>query len=131
VKTFSDRLRHARQLRGLTQSELARSCGLSQGAISNYESASRKTAKEVFRLADILQVSAAWLATGAGPMEQEIPSCAYKISEPSSAPGQSYSWPFPRIPPDELFALSPGDRALIEDTVLSLMQSFRNKLRRR
>jgi transcriptional regulator with XRE-family HTH domain len=129
VKTFSDRLKHARQMRGLTQSELARACGLSQGAISNYESASRKTAKEVFRLADILQVSAAWLATGTGPMEQEPPSCAYVLSEPPQSLG--YSWPFPRISPSDLLGLGPAERTLIEDTVLSLMQSFRNKPRRR
>src|SRR3546814_1186413 len=69
VNEFADRLRHARQLRGLTQAALARACGLSQGAIANYEEKSRRTAKEIFKLADALRVSHVWLSRGFGLME--------------------------------------------------------------
>src|SRR5690606_37191758 len=74
VNTFGNRLRYARSLRRLTQAELARACGLSQGAIGNYEADSRRSAKEIFRIAEALDVSAAWLAMGTGPMEVQEPA---------------------------------------------------------
>ncbi|MFC3866660.1 helix-turn-helix domain-containing protein [Alcaligenes aquatilis] len=42
MKHFSERLRHARQYRGLSQADLARLCGLTQSAISNYENGTRR-----------------------------------------------------------------------------------------
>ena len=128
---FADRLRHARTLRGLSQSKLARACGLSQGAISNYESASRKAAKDIFRLADVLKVNAAWLGTGQGPMEpapaEPPPVYSYRISETGLPPASQGLWPFPGISSADFWALSPRERQVIEETVLSLLQSFRKK----
>ncbi|TEA79124.1 helix-turn-helix domain-containing protein [Allopusillimonas ginsengisoli] len=131
MKLFADRLRHARHLRGLSQSELARSCGLSQGAISNYESASRKTAKDVFRLAEALKVNAAWLGTGRGSMEP-LPAApdtgfSYRLSDPGLPPASQGLWPFPSISSADFWALSPKERLVIEETVLSLLQSFGKK----
>ncbi|EKU29207.1 transcriptional regulator [Alcaligenes sp. HPC1271] len=51
MKHFSDRLRHARLQRGFSQAELARLCNLSQSAISNYESGTRRDAREILDLA--------------------------------------------------------------------------------
>lgn len=69
VKTFSDRLRHARKLRGMTQQALARAGGLSQSAIGSYESGQRQSSRALFKLAAALKVSAVWLDTGRGPMD--------------------------------------------------------------
>ncbi len=131
MKLFADRLRHARSLRGLSQSQLARSCGLSQGAIANYESASRKSAKDIFRLADALQVSAAWLGTGQGPMELEPAYdetvLSYSLSDTGLPPASQGLWPFPGISSAEFWSLSQKERQVIEDTVLSLLRSFQKK----
>jgi len=115
----------------MSQSALARACRLSQGAISNYESGSRRKAQDVFELADALRVNPTWLATGAGPMERPVnvlpppPGAAQAHTLADSAVG-AY-WPFPRISPHDFTTLAPQERAVIEDTVLSLLRSFRRK----
>jgi transcriptional regulator with XRE-family HTH domain len=69
VKTFSDRLRYARRLRGITQKALARAGGLSQSAIASYESGQRQSSRAVFKLASALKVNPNWLDTGRGAMD--------------------------------------------------------------
>jgi transcriptional regulator with XRE-family HTH domain len=69
VKTFSDRLRYARRLRGITQKALARAGGLSQSAIASYESGQRQSSRALFKLASALKVSPNWLDTGRGAMD--------------------------------------------------------------
>ncbi len=132
VKQFSDRLRHARQLRGLSQAALARACGLSQGAIANYESKSRRSAKEIFRLAEVLNVNALWLAMGTGPMTTD--SATTQPKQSTSSLGESdlrenvaHGWPFRKVAPEEFWRLSGKDRALIEDTVASLIGSLQTR----
>lgn len=108
VNTFGSRLRHARALRQLTQAQLARACGLSQGAIGNYESDRRHNPKDVFRIAEALDVEAAWLAMGTPPMERTIGS---GISEGAylAAP----AWPFPGVDPARIWALSVEQRQML------------------
>jgi transcriptional regulator with XRE-family HTH domain len=72
MDTFGERLRHARERRDLSQSELARAIGVKPPSISRMEGERRPTAsKYVVALADALGVSAAWLADGVGEMEME------------------------------------------------------------
>ncbi len=67
VTTFADRFSEARKAAGFTQEYLANLCGLTKGAISQYELGHNSVAGEnVFKLADALHVSARWLMTGAG-----------------------------------------------------------------
>lgn len=129
VNLFSDRLRYARRQRGLNQQELAQACGLSQGAISNYENGSRKSAKDLVALAQVLRVNAAWLAYGTGPMEADESGLSRnRISQPMAIMrGLPSGWPFTGISADEYWALSHAERAIIEDTVISLTQSFQRK----
>ncbi len=70
MTTFAERLRQARLLRRCTQKSLAQACGLSQGAIGNYESGSRAcpSADILIRLTYALEVLPAWLGAGVGPM---------------------------------------------------------------
>lgn len=117
VNTFGSRLRHARKLRRLTQAELARACGLSQGAIGNYESDSRRSTKNIFRIAEVLRVEPAWLAMGTGPMERRS---ALRIAD-ASEPAQ---WPFPEIDPARIWALAPEQRQIVSSTLESLLAAL-------
>ena len=117
VNTFGDRLRHVRTLRRLTQAELARACGLSQGAIGNYEANSRHSAKKVFRIAEVLNVNVAWLAMGTGPMEpQETP----QILEDRHIG----AWPFPEIDPARLWALSAQQRQVLANALAGMIAAM-------
>lgn len=66
------RLRHARKLRGMTQQELAKSSGVTQASISEVETGESKSpvGTNLIKLAQSLKVSAEWLASGKGQMEQ-------------------------------------------------------------
>jgi transcriptional regulator with XRE-family HTH domain len=131
VNHFADRLRHARRLRGLSQVQLAKACGLSQGAIANYESKTRQSAKGIFQLAQALQVSAAWLSMGTGPME--IPDApmgsqaTYPVLETPVRHSTRQSWPFTNVSADEYWSLSVEERSIIENTLASLIRSLRHK----
>lgn len=70
------RLRHARKLRGMTQQELAKSSGVTQASISEVETGESKSpvGTNLIKLAQSLRVSAEWLASGKGQMDQaEMP----------------------------------------------------------
>jgi len=129
VNTFADRLRFARTLRNFTQAELAQACGISQGAIANYESNARLFPKSIFRLASALKVSAHWLAEGVGPMEYEAPSLAgSRLGVADGIPQAPVSdWPFRDISPEIFWSLSDADRSLIENTLASLIASLLQK----
>jgi transcriptional regulator with XRE-family HTH domain len=76
INTFGHRLAHARQLRGLTQTELARLCGWeTQARISMYETDDREPSHaDLIRLARVLGASIVWLLTGDGPVEEDLSS---------------------------------------------------------
>lgn len=122
MNTFAERLRYARNLRNYTQAEVAGACGLSQGAIANYESGSRAAPKDIFGLAEALRVNAFWLLHGKGDMEPVAVSPA-RVAEPEPA-GNARAWPFERIAPQTYWALSAHNRQLVENTVLTLIASL-------
>lgn len=118
VNTFGTRLRHARTLRRLTQKELARACGLSQGAIGNYETDSRRNPKDVFRIAEVLNVEPAWLAMGTGSMEPQI---APRVAD---LPSSNAAWPFPDIDPARIWALSAQQREILAKTLSGMISAL-------
>ena len=121
VNTFGNRLRHARKLRKLTQAQLARACGLSQGAIGNYEADSRRSAKDVFRIAEALDVDPAWLAMGAGSMERpDIP----RVTEHGALAMAPAPWPFPGVDPAHVWALSPEQRQILASALAGMMAAM-------
>ncbi|OWT59045.1 helix-turn-helix domain-containing protein [Candidimonas nitroreducens] len=122
MNTFAERMRHARKLRHLTQAEVAIACGLSQGAIANYESGNRAAPKDIFGLAEALKVNAFWLRHGKGEMDP-VPLSEPLVDEPGPK-GSTHTWPFERIPPQSYWNLSVHDRQLVESTVLSLITSL-------
>ncbi|HLU78721.1 MAG TPA: helix-turn-helix transcriptional regulator [Burkholderiaceae bacterium] len=117
VNTFGDRLRYARTLRKLSQAELAQACGVSQGTIGNYESGRRTRPQNIFRLAEVLEVSPAWLAMNTGPMELSSPSV---FAEPP-APMVSTVWPLPGIDPARIWALSAQKREVLTQAVAGML----------
>lgn len=118
VNTFGSRLRHARALRQLTQQELADACGLSQGAIGNYETDSRRSPKDVFRMAEILHIEPAWLAMGTGPME---PAPQREVAD---VPASAIAWPFPGVDPERVWALHPRQRRKLAEALLSMLAAL-------
>lgn len=74
-KDIGIRLKHARKLRALTQPELATRSGLSQSTISELETGESHSpwGVNLVRLAQALDISANWLATGKGPMDGSTP----------------------------------------------------------
>jgi len=122
VKTFSDRLKHARELRHHTQKTLARACGLSQSTISSYENGQRRASRSFRKIAQVLRVELDWLETGKGPMEKRetysLPDMAgaHTLREsdgPISKPAPP-TWPFPSVSPMLIDALSASDRRELE-----------------
>ncbi len=114
----------------MSQAALAAACGLSQGAIANYENKNRRTAKEIFRIAETLGVNPVWLAMGTGPMEAAPSSpgsqATYQVSDHGSSQGRGL-WPFSSVSSEQYWSLPPGERSLIENTVASLIQSLQDK----
>jgi len=71
MKTFGNRVKEARNKKGLMQCELAELSGISQVTISGIENSYRETyLHTAIKIADALDVSLDWLATG--KKEKEI-----------------------------------------------------------
>lgn len=63
---LKDRLKHARRLKGLTQTELAERAGIAQASISEIERGLSRTSGHLVKIAQICGVDPLWLAEGAG-----------------------------------------------------------------
>jgi len=132
VNKFSDRLRRIRKERGLSQAALARASGLSQGAISSYETGTRKTTTGIIELAHALDVSPVWLLTGEGPMQShaDVASASDKSesrlrdvqAQPASA-----AWPFRHINPADYWALPENRRRIVEQTIAALISAMHDE----
>lgn len=67
VDGFGERLRHQRKAKHWTQLELARRMGIAPMEVSNYErGASKPKLERAVLLAQVLDVSTAWLVFGEG-----------------------------------------------------------------
>lgn len=133
VKTFGERLRHARHLRGMTQRELALASKVSQSAIGNYESDLRNSSRALLRLAQALDVSPAWLETGQLPMEptagRPYPMPARTTpslrDEPTrEPPAHPSEWLFDAEDEARYRQLQPEGRRFLRQTVRALMESL-------
>lgn len=87
-KHFADRLREARELRKMSQSELAEKTGFQASAISHFETARRAPSFDnLKRLADALNVSVDYLlgredkSESSGPLAQQLFRDFSKMSE--------------------------------------------------
>lgn len=127
MDTFANRLRFARQQRKLSQTALARACGLSQGAISSYETGERKSAKEIFKLAQVLQVNPSWLSLGSGSMDihsqtATAPRSVTKLRD-INPPASPY-WPFQELSEEDYWALTEKQRRMIDHVAAAMVKSM-------
>lgn len=71
MNTLQERLKFARNQKGMSQSQLGKAIGKSQSAIAALESGRNRESTNTILLAQVLGVSAMWLATGQGEMLPE------------------------------------------------------------
>ncbi|WP_406741158.1 helix-turn-helix domain-containing protein, partial [Bordetella pertussis] len=127
MKKFSDRLKHARRLRQLSQENLAHISGLSQSAVASYENGLRQSSRSIRKLAIALQVNLDWFETGVGPMELE----AYPSGPAAWRPGlmepggerAAAPWPFRAVAHARYQALSARDKLLLEQLVRTFIDA--------
>lgn len=132
MRTFSDRLKHARTLRRHTQKSLARACGLSQSTISGYESGSRRSSRSLRKIAQVLRVELDWLETGKGSMEKReahLPAAGapYTLMDPGGSGDNAVPqvfWPFPSVPPMQINALTAADRRELDKWLRLIMDGY-------
>lgn len=72
---LSDRIRHARSRRGLSQAELAGRLGVHRSAVGHWERGAAITPSfaRLVALAKTLEVGVEWLASGTGPVTLAAP----------------------------------------------------------
>jgi transcriptional regulator with XRE-family HTH domain len=114
VKSLAQRLAFARELRGLTQAELARRAHCSQSTLGNAEAGLRHSLRDLVAVARALEVSVDWLYDGKG--EAPIAS-GLAVNETRATYGAPY-WLFSA----ELFNTI---RTLPADGVLRLENTLR------
>lgn len=123
VKTLGERLKHAREMRGLSQEQLATAAKCSQSAVGNVEAGARQSLRNLILVARALSVSADWLFDGRGPAPVPVEP-AGSVHELRAAYGAP--WPLGDIPPDEFFSLSLDARAEVVGFAKGLLRSFRS-----
>ena len=64
MDTIAKRIKETRTGRDLTQKELAKKAGVSQGTIGNLESGARTSPRHLVQIANALGVTAEWLQSG-------------------------------------------------------------------
>ncbi len=67
--TVGDRVRMARQAKGLTMNELAKAIGKKESYISELERGGIKRGSQLYRIADVLGAPLSWLESGTGNAE--------------------------------------------------------------
>lgn len=87
--TLSERLKEARNLRGLTQKALAEKVGISQAAIQKIETGKASQTTKLVEIANALAIRPEWLSSGSGPMASEQ---AEQSIPPESEWGTIESW---------------------------------------
>lgn len=86
---LKNRLKHARRLKGLTQTELAERAGIAQASISEIERGLSRTSGHLVKIAQICGVDPLWLAEGVGsppgPVEDGYAVVGEEIQKLSAA----------------------------------------------
>ncbi|VFR76639.1 transcriptional regulator [plant metagenome] len=134
MKTFGERLRHARHLRGMTQRELALASKVSQSAIGNYESDLRNSSRALLRLAQALAVSPAWLENGQGAMETTATAAGYPMPRHNTPtlrdeltaeqPARPAEWLFDARDHERYLQLHPENRRFLRQAMRALLDSL-------
>lgn len=81
VINIAERLKSAREAAKLSQDELAKKAGVTQGTIANVEGGLRKNPRELLAIARAVSVNAEWLKTGKGPRHPDQDTPAYVLQD--------------------------------------------------
>ena len=122
LQEFRNRLRRALSLRGMTQSQLAKTIGVRQATVSqwfNGESPAQPRAEQIIKLPEALSINGHWLLTGEGTMDDK-PTQAQVILE-----GIRQLLEQPRTPPtpEEEGAIGSAARAHAEAARVRQLQT--------
>ena len=72
MEHIGERIKRARDLTRLSQTDVANMFGITREAVSLWESGdSRPDQEKILKLAEILEVNVRWLLSGEGPMKQD------------------------------------------------------------
>lgn len=91
MNTLGKRLKHAREVAGLSQQALAEQVGIRQQTIQKIEAGIRKRTTRILEIAAAVKVDATWLLTGQGEM------CPYTPAP--GGRGNQESAPVAALPP--------------------------------
>lgn len=113
MSSLAERLREAMDIAGVKQVELARAAGIKPPSVADWLNGKTKNIRgaNLVSVAQLLNVSEAWLADGTMPRERKLDS----------------DWPFPRIPKQRYYALSEAQRAGIEDWVARQIDAYEDQ----
>lgn len=122
MKTVGQRIRFAREVRGLTQVQLALRLDVKRGAVGNWELDKGVKTENLIAIAKALQCSVDWLATGTGdpPNEGAVEPAPEEDSYSALASGESYRSRIPGARPEIDVRAGAGDGAIGEHEVLAL-----------
>lgn len=110
MSTLAERLREAMNEAGVKQVEVARAAGIKPPSVADWLNGKTKNIKgaNLVSVAQLLNVSEAWLADGALPKERKLDS----------------DWPFPAIAKQRFYALSQAQRDGIEEWVARQVDAY-------
>ncbi|MNV15076.1 transcriptional repressor DicA [compost metagenome] len=110
MSTLAERLREAMDAAGVKQVQVARAAGIKPPSVADWLNGKTKNIKgaNLVTVAQLLNVSEAWLADGVLPKERRLDS----------------DWPFPTIPKQRYYALSEAQRAGIEEWVSRQIDAY-------
>ncbi|WP_025138111.1 helix-turn-helix transcriptional regulator [Achromobacter sp. DH1f] len=110
MSTLAERLREAMDAAGIKQVQVARAAGIKPPSVADWLNGKTKNIKgaNLVTVAQLLNVSEAWLADGVLPKERRLDS----------------DWPFPKISKHRYFALSEAQRAGIEEWVARQVDAY-------
>lgn len=71
MNTLAKRLKHAREIAGVSQATLAKQIGSGQSTIGSIENGRNQGSGKLLQIARVLNVNPEWLETGRGPMQPQ------------------------------------------------------------
>ncbi|MBK1979105.1 helix-turn-helix transcriptional regulator [Achromobacter xylosoxidans] len=110
MSTLAQRLREAMDQTGVKQVDIARAAGIKPPSVADWLNGKTKNIRgaNLVSVAQLLNVSEAWLADGKLPKERMLDS----------------DWPFPRVPKDLYYQLTVSQRDGIEEWVLKQVEAY-------
>lgn len=105
--SIGHRIKEARSALGMSQAQLAKRVGVSQGTIGHIEAGRNDTSKHLVVIAAALGVRAEWLQTGRGQ--------------------RAGDWPFPGVTPDAWASLPEDDKQEILMLVRAKIERYKVK----